>query len=300
MATAMRSVSDGGATVQVDDAPLAQCPQALSTAVVVAAFNEEQHIERLIRSLANQDAPPNEVIVVDDGSSDSTAARAERAGACVVRTAHRGAAAARNAGAELATGDILVFLDGDMECGPGFLRRLIAPIAEDGVVGTFTREIFIANTDNRWARAYAALRWSPPDRVLPADFPDRWGAFRAIRRDAFERVGGFDDVGYGEDMTLASKLGEQARVARGAVCFHHHPSSLGEVFENGRWVGRGAAIRALRHPWWTHSPPRVLVLGIRQVLGGRTPWLLPARIAYHAGVLAGLVQSRRHPERHWK
>ena len=86
-------------------------------------------------------------------------------------------------------------------------------------MGTFTREIFLGNRENRWARAYAALRWSRTDRVLPIDFPDRWANFRAVRRDRFVAAGGYDDVGYGEDMTLAPKLGEDALAAEGRSAF---------------------------------------------------------------------------------
>ncbi len=271
-----------------------------SVSVVVAAYNEARHIDGLLASLRAQTEPPLEVIVVDDGSTDDTAALSARAGATVLRCAHRGPAAAHNAGAAVAVGDVVVFLDGDMECSPSFVERLVAPIASGAAVGTFTREMYLANRDRRWARAYAALRFSPPDRLLPADFPDRFGAFRAIRADAFRSVNGFDDVGYGEDMTIASKLGEDAAVAPGAVLYHHHPDTLFEIFENGRWVGRGEAIRALHHPFWTHSFPRVAWIGVRQVAAGRTPWVLPARAVYHAAVLIGLCQAAFNPVRHWK
>ncbi len=271
-----------------------------SVSVVVAAYNEARHLAGLLRSLETQTEPPCEVVVVDDGSTDDTAAIAERAGVQVMRRAHRGPADARNAGAAHARGEVLVFLDGDMECSPEFLQRLVAPIAERRATGTFTREIYVANRHRRWARAYAAVRFSPPDRLLPADFPDRFGAFRAIRAEAFRSVGGFDDVGYGEDMTIAEKLGEDALVAPGAVLYHHHPDTVGEIFENGRWVGRGEAIRSLRHPFWTHSFPRVAVIGLRQVASGRTPWVLPARAVYHSAVVIGLCQAAVNPSRHWK
>lgn len=268
--------------------------------MIVAAYDESRHIGGLLKSLSVQTQPPLEVIVADDGSRDRTASIAEAHGARVLRLEHRGPAAARNRGAEVAAGDVLVFLDGDMECAPQFIERLVEPIAAGRASGTFTREIYLANADQRWARAYAALRFSPPDRLLPADFPDRFGAYRAIRSDAFESVGGFDDVGYGEDMTIAEKLGEDALVAPGAVLFHHHPDSVGEIFGNGRWVGRGEAIRALSHPFWTHSYPRTALIGLRQVLAGRTPWVLPARAVYHSGVMLGLCEATLDPGRHWK
>jgi glycosyltransferase involved in cell wall biosynthesis len=271
-----------------------------NVSVVVAAYNEQVHIGRLLESLNAQTHPVHEVVVADDGSRDRTAEIAAERGARVLRMSHRGPALARNAGARAADGEVLVFLDGDMACAPEFIERLIAPVASGEAIGTFTREIYLGNPENRWARAYAALRWSPPDRLLPADFPDRWANFRAVRRDRFLAAGGYDDVGYGEDMTLAPKLGEDALAADGAVCFHHHPSSLREVLENGRWVGRGKAVRSLRHPWRAHALPRVLGIALRQIRAGRTPWVLPARITYHLGVWLGLAESTLAPRRHWK
>jgi glycosyltransferase involved in cell wall biosynthesis len=61
--------------------------------VVVSAYNEERHIDRLIRSLQAQTMPAFEVIVIDDGSTDNTAARAEWAGASVLTVDHAGPAA---------------------------------------------------------------------------------------------------------------------------------------------------------------------------------------------------------------
>lgn len=274
--------------------------QLPSVSVVVAAYNEEEHIARLLVSLREQTLPPIEVIVADDGSQDRTAEIAEAEGATVLRLDHRGPAAARNAGARAASGEVLAFLDGDMACAPEYIERLVAPIASGSAAGTFTRDLYIANTDNRWARAYAAMRGAPPGRLLPADGPDRSNIFRAIRRDRFLEVGGFDDIGYGEDVTLAPKLGELALVAREAVCFHYHPSSLREIFENGRWIGRGPLARNLRRPWWSNSPLPIVLSALKQIAEGRTPWVLPARLIYHAGVLLGLAESSVFPERHWK
>jgi glycosyltransferase involved in cell wall biosynthesis len=271
-----------------------------TVSVCIAAYDEERHIGRLLDSLAQQTCAPLEVIVADDGSRDRTAEIAAGKGASVLRLAHRGPALARNAAAREARGEILVFLDADMACPRRFLERLVRPIAERRATGTFTRDIRIANTHSGWARGYAALSWSSPDRLLPAGFPDRWDIFHAIRREAFLAVGGYDDIGYGEDRTVAAKLGEQAVVAEGAVCFHHHPETVREVFENGRWVGRGAAIRTLRRPWWTHSLPRVVLLALAQIAAGRTLWVLPTRLVYHAGVWLGLADHARAPERHWK
>jgi GT2 family glycosyltransferase len=187
-----------------------------------------------------------------------------------------------------------------MECAPQFIERLTAPIRRGDGIGTFTREIYVANRDNRWAFAYAVMRQLRDGRLLPQDFPDVWDNFRAIRRDAFLSVGGYDDVGYGEDRTLARKLHAMAAAAPGAVCFHYNPDSAYEIFSNGRWIGRGAQIRELDRPWADHLPHRVfqwLTNDIRQM---PVALALAARVSYHAGVLLGLAESTICPHRHWK
>lgn len=276
---------------------------ASTVSVVIAVYNEEHHLARLLASLERQSLRPAEVIVVDDGSTDRTAEIASlRPEVQVKRLAHRGPARARNAGAADASGDILVFLDGDMACAPDFLERLVAPILAGQAVGTFTSDIRLGNPHNRWARAFADVRNCPAggDRLLAKDFPDRWDNFRAIRRDRFLAAGGYDDVGYGEDMTLAPKVGETAVAAPGAACFHYQPESLPDIFLSGRWVGRGAAIRALPRPWWTHSPPRVAAVAVGQIRAGRAGWVLPARVVYHLGVWVGMASAALSSQRHWK
>src|SRR4051812_20390437 len=99
-------------------------PQTIS--VVVCAYNEEKHIGRLLSSLTRQTLRPGEIIVIDDGSRDRNGDIARQAGAIVCRQLHRGPAVGRNAGAARASGDILVFLDGDMACAGTFLERLTA------------------------------------------------------------------------------------------------------------------------------------------------------------------------------
>ena len=93
--------------------------------VVIPAYNVEAYVEGAIRSVIAQDAPAHEIVVVDDGSTDRTAAVAS---ACeevtLVRQPNRGLAAARNAGAGRATGDAIFFLDADDELLPGALARL--------------------------------------------------------------------------------------------------------------------------------------------------------------------------------
>jgi mycofactocin glycosyltransferase len=86
-----------------------------SYSVVIPARDAQRTLGRVLTALAAQDPPPGEVIVVDDGSTDATAAIARGAGARVVETGGgRLAGGARNAGWEAAGGELVVFLDSDV------------------------------------------------------------------------------------------------------------------------------------------------------------------------------------------
>jgi glycosyltransferase involved in cell wall biosynthesis len=268
--------------------------------VVVSAYNEERHIERLIRSLQVQTLKAFELIVVDDGSTDDTATRAERAGASVLRVDHAGPAAGRNTGARAATGEILVFIDGDMACASGFLAALTGPVRRGEAIGTFSKEIYVGEPANAWSRAYCHIRRIGYPRLLSDDFPERWSNFRAISREAFLSVGGYEDVGYGEDMTLAPKLGADALAAPGAVCWHFNPDSVAEIFENARWIARGHDVQAVAHPVRENLPTVAFVRAARDFRRGAPATILLARQAYSAGFLIGLAQRRTDPTNHAK
>lgn len=271
-----------------------------TVSVVIPAFNEASHIERCLRSLEAQDPCPREVIVVDDGSTDRTAAIVEELGVRLIRTRHQGPALARNVGARAASGEILIFLDADMACEPGFIAALVTPIRGGAAIGSFTKELYLGNPDNRWARAYCKIRRLGNPRLLPESFPDSWANYRAILRERFLSIGGYEDVGYGEDMTLAPKIGRLAVSAPGARCLHFNPDSLWEIFENARWIGRGFDIGEVAHPWRDNTPWRALRTAWAEVRCGGEFAIIPARLAYSAGILAGLSWRRLWPRRHWK
>ncbi|HSE81415.1 MAG TPA: glycosyltransferase family 2 protein [Gaiellaceae bacterium] len=111
--------------------------------VVIPAYNAERTLGWVLEALAQQTQLVDEVIVVDDGSTDGTAELAARRGAVVVQTDGSGfAGAARNRGWEEATGEVVVFLDSDAIPGDGWgagLRRALAefPGAIVGCARTF-------------------------------------------------------------------------------------------------------------------------------------------------------------------
>ncbi len=97
----------------------------LSVSTVIPTYNRATVLDRALRSAVAQCEPGDEVIVVDDGSSDDTEAvvRAHGDRVRLLRTDHRGAGAARNAGVRAAKGELVAFLDSDDEWMPGKLAR---------------------------------------------------------------------------------------------------------------------------------------------------------------------------------
>ena len=114
-----------------------------SVSVVIPARNAARTIGTVLTALTGQTVPPDEIILVDDGSTDGTRAIAEAHGASVVATGGGAlAGGARNAGWEAASGDVVCFLDSDAVPAPGWgegLRRAVTdfPGAVIGCARTF-------------------------------------------------------------------------------------------------------------------------------------------------------------------
>ncbi len=104
----------------------------MRVSVVIPCYNAAAYVGVALRALLNQTRPPDEVIVVDDGSTDGSAAVAQSFGAPVrvIRVANGGAARARLRGLSEADGDALMFMDADDLMAPDTLGSLVA-VLED-------------------------------------------------------------------------------------------------------------------------------------------------------------------------
>jgi len=268
----------------------------MKVSVIIPTYNEENVIKDCLESLARQSYKDMEIVVVDDGSVDKTLAeiRDAKYEIRVFKQKHKGAGAARNLGARRAKGDILVFMDADMTFAPDFIKKLVGPIIKGKVVGTFSKEEFLANKDNLWARCWNINRGFPADRMHPSDYPDTQKVFRAITKSAFNKAGGFDEVaGYTDDWSLAEKLGVEAVVAPGAIFYHKNPDNLGDVFSQSRWMAKrryklGAAggLIALARV----SLPVAAVLGIVKALVHGLPAFVPFKIVSDLGAFLGILE----------
>ena len=216
----------------------------MKVSVIIPVYNEEKVIRGCLESLFNQTLKDVEIIVVNDGSTDKTweilsEIRSKKSEIRKLRQGHKGAGAARNLGARNARGDILVFVDADMTFDKNFVKMLVKPIIDRKTIGTFSKEEFLANTDNIWAKCWNYNRGLPLKAMHPANYPDAQKVFRAILKSEFEKAGGFDEnVGYTDDYSLYEKLGKKAIAANGAFLYHKNPDSLKDVFIQSRWMAK--------------------------------------------------------------
>lgn len=215
--------------------------------VILPVYNEEKVIGNCLASLAKQIvAKKMEIIVVDDGSTDNSKSKIKNSklqfkikNLIFLSQNHEGPGAARNFGAKKAKGEILVFVDADMEFAQNFIEKLVAPITSGQTVGTFSKEEYLLNKDNVWARYWNLNLGRSTDKMLLENHDDTAPVFRAILKSEFEKAAGFDTkVGYTDDWSISKKLGINSQAAPGAMLYHRNPDNLKEVWVQARWFGK--------------------------------------------------------------
>ncbi len=182
---------------------------ALSTTIVVPAYNASATIQKCLEGLHAAAGPGTEILVVDDGSTDDTAARAEAAGVRVLRLGgNHGPGAARNRGARLAHGGVLLFVDSDVVVAPDALGYAARALADAGVAAVF------GSYDARpeapgLVSQFRNLLHHWVHQTSSREAFSFWAGLGAIRRSVFDAVGGFDERGPAavlEDVELGHRV----------------------------------------------------------------------------------------------
>jgi glycosyltransferase involved in cell wall biosynthesis len=206
--------------------------QSLQVSVVIPAYNAARTIGECLTALAAQTVPPSvyEVIVVDDGSSDDTAAIAEQHGARVLRQANRGPAAARNRGVDAARGEVILFTDADCAPAADWIEQMLAPLDDPQITGSKgvyrTRQRSLAA---RFIQIEYEDRYDYTAKHAYIDFIDTYAA--AYRREVLVASGGFSTrfpFASVEDQELSFRLaraGHRMLFNPRAVVYHQHPES---------------------------------------------------------------------------
>lgn len=223
--------------------------QSLKISCVIAGHNEAESLEKCLRSLDEQTRRPDEIIVVDDGSTDGmreVLARLIRDGRITQGFCNQvrcGKAAACNLGMNVATGDIIINLDADCSYDYDAIELLVQPFA-DPKVGSTCGNIGVRNSHDTCITSWQAVEYlvsiSLGKRVL--DFLDlvvcSSGAFGAFRAEAIRQVG-INEPGPGEDFDMTMRLrrsGWKIRFVGESWCMTDVPNSpRGIINQRRRW-----------------------------------------------------------------
>lgn len=273
--------------------------------VVIPARNEATLIGRVVEAVRGQDRPEGvelEVLVVDDGSADETAERAEVAGARVLRrevtagsagrpaagvpAASGNPAAARNLGAETSRGDPIVFLDADCVPAPGWLEALLAAHDRGETVVGGSLDL---PPGLRWtARCDYYCGWYlVHPRRPPGPVPHHPPPNLSVRREPFLSTSGFTEeppFSYtNEERAWQGELrraGHRIWFEPAARAFHHNRPGLGALLRrNYRWASTAVAAKGssgAARMAWLYRHPWLLVLGSPLLVLAHTGYILAA------------------------
>lgn len=216
--------------------------------VVIPALNEAANVAVAVASAA---APAVlEVIVVDGGSADDTVAIAQRAGAAVLHC-ERGRGRQLNAGAAVATGDVLLFLHADTTLPAGFDAAVTAALRDPRVAGGRFDIDLLPSTPLVWLTARLISLRSRLSRIATGD------QALFVRRRIFVDMGGFQDLPIMEDLAFSIALKRRGRIA----CLRDRVAS-----SSRRWRKDGV-VRTILLMWsmrflyfWGVSPARLAKL----------------------------------------
>jgi O-antigen biosynthesis protein len=220
--------------------------------VIVCSYNGARTLDECCAGLRALNYPDFDVIVVDDGSTDETAAIAASYGYRVIRLANGGLSRARNAGLAAATGEFVAYLDADAWPDPDWLTYLHATFTRTAHVGIGGPNIAPPN-DGIAARAVAHAPGGPIHVLLSDQEAEHIpGCNMAFRRSALEAIGGFDPQFRvaGDDVDVCWRLQKQGWTlgfSPAAVVWHHRRDTIGRYWR--QQIGYGKAEALLERIW---------------------------------------------------
>ncbi len=281
--------------------------------IVVCSFNGAAKIRPCLEALTRQRLPV-EILVIDDGSTDDTAAVARSYGVSVIRhEQNRGISVARNTGLRSATSTLVAYCDDDCSPPQDWTLQVMSAwndLPDATVIGgyvdvdhpaSFTQrylefrnplqpaEIALARRPSVWYRF--ARQFRPPRLPTNASFPvySVVGANMTVHRARVTEVGGFDEslaFGEGEELTLCAsvreRFGEAAVVVDPRITLtHRFAASMDETWRRSFDYGRGAGERWHKSRGWPSLP----VVGPTAVIAA----VVIAPFSWLIGLLVGLA-----------
>jgi glycosyltransferase involved in cell wall biosynthesis len=278
--------------------PLQRYPRV---SVVVCAYNAERTIDQCLASLAVLSYPDYEVIVVNDGSRDRTGEIAESHGYCrIITQSNKGLSAARNVGAEAATGEIVAYTDSDCAADPDWLTYLVAKMEASNLAACGGPNF--PPPENELVPAAVAVAPGGPTHVLISDEVAEHiaGCNMAFRLDVLLALGGFDPIyrAAGDDVDICWRFqdaGYTIGFSPAAVVWHFRRNTVAAYCAQQRGYGKAEALVYSKHPFRFNLFGQAKWLG--RIYGDlSTSLLLSRRPVIYSGVFGrGLFQTLYEP-----
>ena len=241
----------------------------VSVSVVVVNYNRADMLRRCLESLSRQTLDGFEVVVVDNGSSDSSpeyieSCLGELVDRAVFLETNTGFTGGCNRGIEKSSGRYIALINNDAEAEPEWLSSLVEAAEKDKASGMWASRILFMGTDiidkaghlifpdgqnrGRGTGERDRGQYRDPGEAL---FPD--GCAAMYRRELLEETGGFDEdfFAYADDADLGLRarwLGWKCMYVPGAVVYHHHSSTTGSLDpDKVYWVERNRIWLAVKN-----------------------------------------------------
>jgi hypothetical protein len=273
---------------------------------VIPVRNDAARLARCLRTIRANAAPGHdiEIVVCDNGSRDDSADVARAAGARVLSLPGLPVSELRNQGARAASGRVLAFVDADHEIAPDWVAAALDVFAADEAVAA-VGAMCDPPAGGTWVqRTYGLLRRRPAGA---RDVEWLGSGNLAMRRDAFDRAGGFDtSLETCEDVDLCHRVRREGyRIREDSRLRNVHlgdPSTLGELFRGELWRGRDNLRVSLRAPFAIRELPSVLIpvadlvflaAGVVGIALGSRPGLLTAGLAAGGIMSAAAARATR-------
>jgi GT2 family glycosyltransferase len=277
------------------DAPFSRRESWPRISVIVCTYNGSATLHDCLDGLGKLQYPHYEVILVDDGSHDQSAAIAREFGARVISTENRGLSAARNTGLEAATGEIVVYIDDDAYPDPDWLTYLAATFRRASHAAVGGPNLAPA-TDGSIAECVVNAPGGPVHVLLSDTVAEHIpGCNMAFRKECLQAIGGFDTQfrAAGDDVDVCWRIQQRGWTigfSPAAMVWHHRRNSLRAYWKQQQGYGKAEALLERKWPEKYNAVGHIKWAG--QLYGnGLTRMLLRKQRVYHGAWGSSPYQS---------
>lgn len=190
-------------------------PECPSVSVIVPAYGSAEYLRHCLKGLSTQAVTPHEIIVSVDGGDERLAMAARYFGVRVLMNQERqGPAVARNLGARMASGDVLLFVDSDVVCPATVVGQVAQMFCESPELAALFGSYDDGPVDPGFFSQFRNLLHYYMHQKANVQARTFWSGCGAIRKDVFESVGGFCEGSAVEDIELGYRMNEAGHSVR--------------------------------------------------------------------------------------